>query len=50
VTRNTMAGLSVILILAGTVGLTEVDTAPAILASAFAIMVGIVGAKHAITE
>jgi hypothetical protein len=48
--RNVMAGLSAFLVVAGTVGLTEVDTAPAILASAFAIMVGIVGAKHAITQ
>jgi riboflavin synthase len=45
-----MAGLSAILIVAGAVGLTEVNTASAIAASAFAIIVGIVGAKHAITQ
>ena len=48
--RNVMAALSVSLVVAGIVGLTEVDTTPAILASAFAIMVGIVGAKHSITQ
>jgi hypothetical protein len=47
--RNLMAGLSVILILAGIIGITEVDTVAATFASAFAIAVGIIGAKHAIT-
>lgn len=48
--RNTTAGLSAFLIVAGIVGLTEMHTVFAIAASVFAVGVGLLGARHAIVE
>jgi len=48
--RNTMAGLSAFLIVAGIAGLLETTGLIAAFASAFALLVGLIGAKHAVGQ